>query len=139
MIDWPKVVRDLEAENARLKKDLEQAQMALAIAYFDSVVEGKKQANALVAAAYSAAADITKEITEVLGDSPEHPLHIREKETADYIAKRIQSLTPADAEKALRELVRMAIARGFTEACEHGDMHNNQLGQIVNEVMEKNT
>lgn len=30
MIDWPKVVQDLEKENARLKKDVEQFQMALA-------------------------------------------------------------------------------------------------------------
>ena len=30
MIDWPKVVKDLETENARLKKDVEQFKMALA-------------------------------------------------------------------------------------------------------------
>jgi hypothetical protein len=29
MIDWPKVVRDLERENAELKKRLEQTAMAL--------------------------------------------------------------------------------------------------------------
>jgi GH18 family chitinase len=30
MIDWQKVAQDLEKENARLKKDLEQFQMSLA-------------------------------------------------------------------------------------------------------------
>lgn len=56
MIDWPKVVQDLEKENARLKKDVEQFQMALreqveltknlsgkdmpTIAYISGVAEG---------------------------------------------------------------------------------------------------
>jgi hypothetical protein len=179
MIDLPKVVLDLEAENAWLKKeieamkqDLEQFQMALAeqvelnknlerkcaaqktsfyvtmlklfpekshdeiakemeallgedvptIAYLNGVAEGKKHKDALVAAAYRAAANVASG----LGYGGE-------------IADKILSLTPADAEKALRDFG-MEVSSGVNEMLKERlrlAFDKSSLEQNVDEVMKK--
>jgi hypothetical protein len=114
-----------------MKKDLEQFQMALAeqvelnknlcnyqqgfeagkkfaelnsedvptVAYLNGVAEGKKHKDALVAAAYRAAA---KRIYECFVDWHGEANDEERQKAIDY-SEEIYALTPADAEKALRE------------------------------------
>jgi hypothetical protein len=153
LLEAAKDVGSLQLKNKILQRDLEQFQMALAeqvelnknigdyqqgfeagkkfvelmdedvptIAYFDGVAEGKKHKDALVAAAYRAAAEVCVRKCE---DEEEFCGH-------EYAAA-ILSLTPADAEKALREFgIEVAHAIAADED------FKRTFEQIVEEVMKK--
>ena len=155
MIDWPKVVQDLEKENARLKQDVEQFQMALreqvelnknlsgedvpTIAYMNGVAEGKKHADAMVAAAYRAAGEVCEQKSKAAWYAYKHfPIDSEERgnphyqglaDGADECMQDIKALTTADAEKALREFwLKVAKKARYAGAPEN-------IEQIVDEVM----
>ena len=114
-------LRSLEAENALLKKTLTGEDEGT-IAYLDGVAEGRKHKDALVAAAYRAAANVASG----LGYGGE-------------IADKILSLTPADAEKALRDFG-MEVSSGVNEMLKERlrlAFDKSSLEQIVDEVMKK--
>jgi hypothetical protein len=92
------------------------------IAYMNGVAEGRKHKDALVAAAYRAAANVASG----LGYGGE-------------IADKILSLTPADAEKALRDFG-MEVSSGVNEMLKERlrlAFDKSSLEQIVDEVMKK--
>ena len=105
MIDWPKVVRDLEAKNAQLKK----AQ------------------DALVASAYRAAAEAVNEVI---------PHNKYEDQSYEYVAA-VKKLTPADAEKALREFGLNCLAKLRETSHIVPMVESPSDEQIVDEVMKK--
>jgi TRAP-type mannitol/chloroaromatic compound transport system substrate-binding protein len=109
LLETAKDVGSLQLKNKILQRDLEQFQMALA-----EQVELNKN---IVAAAYRAAAEICAKHEDV---------------TWDLAMDEIYALTPADAEKALREFGMEILNTVYKDPC-----LVKSFAEIIDEVMNK--